>query len=145
VRIVPDAGGAKLDMSNGDISRYNAEAEMKEGYTTATQQAELQAHLNAVPQDREKHRGEAAGVATEAQGAGMLSARSGIGECSVQYYIDGAPQPPDYGHIDQLVRPQDIAAVEIFRNPAEVPPQYRRRGSDCGVVLIWTRAFVNRG
>jgi len=38
-----------------------------------------------------------------------------------------------------LVHPADVAAVEVYRGPAETPGQYIDSNSRCGVILIWTR------
>ncbi|HET7228875.1 MAG TPA: carboxypeptidase regulatory-like domain-containing protein [Longimicrobium sp.] len=34
---------------------------------------------------------------------------------------------------------QNIEAVEVYRGPSEMPPQYRNSTSTCGVILIWSR------
>ncbi|HJR64475.1 MAG TPA: TonB-dependent receptor [Gemmatimonadaceae bacterium] len=41
-------------------------------------------------------------------------------------------------HIDQL-NPEDIEAIEVYRGAAEIPVEYNRSGSLCGVILIWMR------
>lgn len=40
--------------------------------------------------------------------------------------------------LDRLVRPEDIGGFEVYRGPAEMPPQYRKDRA-CGVFVIWTR------
>lgn len=37
------------------------------------------------------------------------------------------------------VDPENIIAVETFRNPITIPPAFRNLGSNCGAILIWTR------
>jgi hypothetical protein len=78
----------------------------------------------------------------------ILSGRPGPGsaapDCQVLYFIDGMMHPlPHYADepilIDRIISPVDIEAIEVYRNSAQVPGQYRRRGAECGVVLIWTR------
>lgn len=49
----------------------------------------------------------------------------------------GGAGPPLY--LDDLVSLGDIAGVEVFRSPAEAPAGYTGTGSDCGVMLVWTR------
>jgi hypothetical protein len=34
---------------------------------------------------------------------------------------------------------QDLAAVEYYRTSDGLPPQFRRHGSDCGVLVLWSR------
>ncbi|HYH82027.1 MAG TPA: carboxypeptidase regulatory-like domain-containing protein, partial [Longimicrobium sp.] len=82
--------------------------------------------------------------------ASMRGYTTGVGsggESTLQYcymdvYMDGVqvqfPDPERSQNIDAfLVR--DMEGVEIYRGPAETPPEYRGRWTGCGVVLIWTR------
>lgn len=82
------------------------------------------------------------------RGAAPVFHRRGVYECQVQYLIDGAPayavHPSEPIMIDQVVRPIDIEALEIYRSSSEVPAEFRRAGSDCGVVVIWTRKRLPR-
>jgi hypothetical protein len=48
--------------------------------------------------------------------------------------LPGVP-PPD---MDQL-KVLDLEGIEVYRGGSEVPLQYQIPGSDCGVVLLWTR------
>lgn len=41
--------------------------------------------------------------------------------------------------IDDLVPATDVAAVEVYRSPAEIPPEFNGPNAGCGVVVIWTR------
>ena len=77
------------------------------------------------------------------------------GWCSPLVFVDGVPmsfdealpapanrgiresaQPYDF----DLMHPQDIEAIEIYRTAAEVPSRYSGAGSGCGVILIWRRS-----
>jgi hypothetical protein len=82
------------------------------------------------------------------RGAAPVFHRGTVYECQVQYLIDGAPayaaHPSEPVMIDQIVRPIDIEALEIYRSSSEVPAEFRRAGSDCGVVVIWTRDRLPR-
>ncbi len=54
------------------------------------------------------------------------------------------PQPdagPTFEAADavNLVHPSEVAAVEVYRGPAETPGKYIDSNSRCGVILIWTR------
>lgn len=67
--------------------------------------------------------------------------RSG-GNCYPAVYLDGLLMSrggDGPGAIDELVPPQAVAGVEIYRGSAGIPPQYWGVNSSCGVVLIWTR------
>lgn len=62
--------------------------------------------------------------------------------CAVQYFVDGVPTPTDGGRLSNEVEPADVEAVEVYRTAAEVPAEYRRSGSTCGAIVIWTRHFA---
>jgi hypothetical protein len=53
-------------------------------------------------------------------------------------YIDGMRLPG--AEIDDVIRPDDIAGMEVYKSPAGVPAQFMdRENSGCGTILIWTR------
>jgi len=37
------------------------------------------------------------------------------------------------------LRPDGIEAIEYYTNNAEMPARYLSTGSDCGVLVVWTR------
>jgi hypothetical protein len=41
-------------------------------------------------------------------------------------------------YLDNLIRPEEIAGVEVYNSPASVPLQYHLY-SACGVIVMWTR------
>jgi hypothetical protein len=65
-------------------------------------------------------------------------------DCYSDVYIDGSlvyggsfPGEPLFD-INSL-SPSGIEAVEFYSGPSQVPVQYNKTGSVCGVLLIWTR------
>ncbi|HEU4454617.1 MAG TPA: hypothetical protein VFR81_16235, partial [Longimicrobium sp.] len=65
------------------------------------------------------------------------------GDCPVQYYLDGSSWEPDArGVISNDVRPDEVEGIEVYRRATEIPPEFRRPGSECGVVLIWLKERV---
>ncbi len=38
-----------------------------------------------------------------------------------------------------MVDPSTLAAVEIYRGPAEIPGEFIDSDSKCGIILLWTR------
>ncbi len=40
--------------------------------------------------------------------------------------------------LSQVVQPEDVYAIEVYRSPSQVPVEYGGAQSGCGVVLIWT-------
>lgn len=65
------------------------------------------------------------------------------GDCPVQYYLEGVSWEPDApGVLGDDIRPNEVEGVEIYRRLSEVPAEYRKPGSECGVVLIWLKERV---
>jgi len=83
-------------------------------------------------------------------GGQLLTCGSGF-TCWVSVYLDGVriydatmdlyskmsgpPIRPDFGRLTA----RDYAAVEFYAGGATIPAQYNMTGSDCGVLLLWTR------
>jgi hypothetical protein len=40
--------------------------------------------------------------------------------------------------VQQVVQPEDVYAIEVYRTPSQIPPEYGGPESGCGVILIWT-------
>ena len=57
---------------------------------------------------------------------------------SPHFYVDGIRLFAG-GSIEDVVTPEAVEAIEIFRRPSEIPAQYGGVESGCGVILIWTR------
>ena len=63
--------------------------------------------------------------------------------CYMAVYLDGAmiwnpnsmSRPPN---LDDFPLNQ-MAAIEVYRTAAEIPPEFNAMGSDCGVLSMWTR------
>lgn len=41
--------------------------------------------------------------------------------------------------LDQIADVFDVSAVEIYRTPAEIPPEFNGPNAGCGVIVLWTR------
>jgi hypothetical protein len=56
--------------------------------------------------------------------------------------VDGLPI--DGGAtVDLDVRPEMVEAIEVY-SAGQVPIEFSARNAECGVVMIWTRAFSGR-
>ena len=60
------------------------------------------------------------------------------GNCRPTLWIDGMRLMGE-DSIDALVQPSDIVGIEIYKSPAETPPQFSGGGS-CGTIVVWTGA-----
>jgi hypothetical protein len=69
-------------------------------------------------------------------------ARIVVKHCPLRFYVDGLAVDGS-GAIDNAVRPNEIQVLEVYSR-AQVPTEVVANGAECGVVLIWTRAFAER-
>jgi hypothetical protein len=58
--------------------------------------------------------------------------------CPIAYAIDGVPYEPASFGLDGEIGVDHVEAIEVY-DAATAPAQYSRRGTGCGVILIWTR------
>ncbi|MCZ0935941.1 MAG: TonB-dependent receptor [Gemmatimonadetes bacterium] len=59
------------------------------------------------------------------------------GGCEMSIWVDGVNI--GRGSPDTVVRPVEIAGVEIYRGPASLPAEFGGSDSGCGVIAIWTK------
>jgi hypothetical protein len=87
------------------------------------------------------------GVRVQPAGNGtnvITSSRDPMGGC-VTFYVDGSPwQQMTPGDLDTYVRPEEVAALEVY-NGSTTPPQFQQPGqSGCTTIVIWTERRINR-
>ena len=70
--------------------------------------------------------------------------------CKPMVLIDGFPPPPTnttitgLGYLNRVMHLDEIGGVELYTNPATIPPQFAIRGNRaCGAMVFWTRAKLN--
>lgn len=66
------------------------------------------------------------------------------GLCGPTVYLDGilferGGRGSKSSFLNRIAQPDQIAGLEVFSSSATTPLQYNGQGSDCGVILIWTR------
>ena len=74
----------------------------------------------------------------------VQSSRSLGNGCQVQWYLDGSPFDNSSNDLDQMLRPDDIEAIEVYKSASEVPVQYQGRDASCGTILVWTKRTAGR-
>lgn len=89
------------------------------------------------------------GVVLESSGRGgrrtvRMSRSQAMPGCITQVYVDGRlmrAMPGDGGGvpIDDLVPPEAVEGIEVYRGLASTPPEFLSPAARCGVVAIWTR------
>jgi hypothetical protein len=61
-----------------------------------------------------------------------------IRNCQPMVWIDGQRSPG--AELDELIRPEEIAAIEFYPSSAGTPAQYLERENRlCGLILVWTK------
>lgn len=61
-------------------------------------------------------------------------------DCTPMIWLDGVPARSM--HIDDLTA-EEILALELYRGPAETPPQFQFRQGTCATLVVWTRTGGN--
>jgi hypothetical protein len=75
-------------------------------------------------------------------GAQVYSTRSSTQDGCVTMWVDGAQwQQLAAGDLDSFVRPEEVAAIEVY-NGSSVPPQFTTVGQNCAAVVVWTKLRV---
>lgn len=76
-----------------------------------------------------------AGATISSDGAGNRILLRG---CKPMVWLDGMRAPG--AELDELVRPSDIAGLEVFPSNAGLPAGYQDRNNRmCGAIIVWTR------
>jgi hypothetical protein len=78
----------------------------------------------------------------EQNGQAMLtSGRGATGGC-VTVFVDGAKwQQLEPGDLDTFVRPNEVAAVEVY-NGTSMPAEFSTPGQNCSSIVVWTKTRV---
>jgi hypothetical protein len=62
-----------------------------------------------------------------------------IRNCQPMVWLDGQRTPG--AELDEVIRPEEIAAVEFYPSSAGTPAQYLERENRlCGLILVWTKS-----
>lgn len=70
--------------------------------------------------------------------SGQLSTRAALSrDCSPLVSVNGAT-PSGVWAVNDF-RPEDVEAVEIYRGNRMMPAQFATWGTECGLVVVWTR------
>ncbi len=62
----------------------------------------------------------------------------GSGSCVMAILVDGVAMPTPF-NLDLLPPARDLAGIEVFADPAEIPMEYALYAGTCGLVLMWTK------
>ena len=63
----------------------------------------------------------------------------------VNVFVDGSRwQQLEPGDLDAFVRPEEVAAIEVYPGGGSMPVEFQSAGGDCAAVVVWTKLNVNR-
>jgi hypothetical protein len=75
---------------------------------------------------------------TPSRGFGYLV--RGRGNCTPAVFLDGMPLYGGADELDQIVRPNDLMAIEVYQALGTLPAQYTGLQSNgCGAIALWTK------
>ncbi len=81
--------------------------------------------------------------------APSLSQSAEYGCVNANVWVDGVRQITDlgagYDSIDNIVMMSEVAGVEVYRGPSELPAQFGGSSGRCGAIVIWTGGVEKRG
>lgn len=82
------------------------------------------------------------------RGVPSLSSRAEYGCRNANVYLDGVRVIRDGGgaaeSIDNFVSPSEIAGIEVYRGPSELPAEFGGAVGRCGAIVIWTGPAMER-
>lgn len=82
------------------------------------------------------------------RGVPSLSSRAEYGCMNANVYLDGVRVIRDGGgfsdSIDNFVSPGEIAGIEVYRGPSELPAEFGGAVGRCGAIVIWTGPAMRR-
>ena len=77
-----------------------------------------------------------------APSSNAVSGQMSMKRCPAAFLLDGLPIDGGVG-LDLEMHADMIEAIEVYSG-GQVPIEYGGRHSECGIVMIWTRAFADR-
>jgi hypothetical protein len=134
-RFSPGMGGFEERRSHGN-GRFFTREEIEK-----MQARQITDVLRRVPGIRIQS-GEGAFGGSQTAQTGRNTGSGGSRICPMAYYVNGTPFPLSRDvSINHYFTPDDIAAIEVYTGPSQVPVQFNANMSTsrCGVVVIWTR------
>jgi hypothetical protein len=63
----------------------------------------------------------------------------------VNIFVDGSKwQQLEAGDLDSFIKPDEVAAIEVYQTGTTMPVEFTSGGADCSAVVVWTKQNVNR-
>jgi hypothetical protein len=68
----------------------------------------------------------------------IVTVSRGSQECIPKLIVDNMPATG--ADVDNLVKPEEIRGVEIYRGSNEIPARWIGQANSCGLIVVWTAA-----
>jgi hypothetical protein len=63
----------------------------------------------------------------------------------VTIFVDNSKfQQMEAGDLDTYVKPEEVAAIEVYQAGASMPVEFQTSGADCSAIVVWTKMNVDR-
>jgi hypothetical protein len=63
----------------------------------------------------------------------------------VTIFVDNSKfQQMEAGDLDSYVKPEEVAAIEVYQSGASMPVEFQTSGADCSAIVVWTKLNVER-
>jgi hypothetical protein len=72
------------------------------------------------------------------QGGDFAQRAGKLPRCTPRIYIDGHYMPISAFEVDGMVRPNEVAGIEVYM-PGTVPAEFTEAFDACGAIVIWTK------
>jgi Carboxypeptidase regulatory-like domain len=69
--------------------------------------------------------------------SGRLGNTVRVRGCRPMLWVDGMRVPE--AELDEIARPSDVAAIEVYPTLGAIPPQFADMASQCGSIVVWMR------
>jgi hypothetical protein len=75
-----------------------------------------------------------------------IASTRGVGRPGcVTIFVDNSKwQQMEAGDLDSFVKPDEVAAIEVYQSGSSIPVEFQTSGADCSAVVIWTKLNVDR-
>jgi hypothetical protein len=60
------------------------------------------------------------------------------GACPMAVLVDEVQMPTPF-NLDMLPSRHDLAGIEVYAGPAQIPPKFNSYDRGCGIILVWTK------
>jgi hypothetical protein len=130
--IPSDLANVLVDGSKGHLDEYNSH-KANNNFAKFFDQREIEKRHPAFLSELLRTVPGASLYASERSGNRIM-----LRDCKPMVWLDG--MRAQGAELDEVVKPTDVAGLEVYPSSAGLPPQYQDRNNRmCGAIVVWTR------